>query len=145
MDRDIVERLREGTGPIKPNLIDDAADTIERLRARVGQLETDASALAARLADQTDTIDRLRRMVEELQIHADDLARNPSEERLMVETLTAERDEARYMLNLVIEATRDNESAKQHLESLLAKFETEDMDWTWKDGNDDPEDEEQTQ
>ena len=47
MERDIVERLREGTGPIKPNLIDDAADTIERLRARVGQLEADASALAA--------------------------------------------------------------------------------------------------
>jgi hypothetical protein len=47
MDRDIVQRLREGTGPIKPNLIDDAADTIERLRARVGQLEADASALAA--------------------------------------------------------------------------------------------------
>ena len=46
MERDIVERLREGTGPIKPNLIDDAADTIERLRARVDQLEADALALA---------------------------------------------------------------------------------------------------
>jgi hypothetical protein len=60
----------------------------------------------------------------------------------MIETLTAERDEARYMLNLVIEAMRDNESAKQHLERLLAKFETEDKDWTWNDGNEDPSDEE---
>jgi hypothetical protein len=58
MDRDIVERLREGTGPIKPNLIDDAADTIERLRARVGQLEADASALAKGLTSELDAARR---------------------------------------------------------------------------------------
>jgi hypothetical protein len=40
---------------------------------------------------------------------------------------------------------RDNELAKQHLERLLAKFETEDRDWTWNDGKDDPADEEETQ
>jgi predicted RNase H-like nuclease (RuvC/YqgF family) len=117
MERDIIERLREMSGPIQPNLVTEAADTIKRLRG----------------------------MVEELQVHADDLSANPTEERLMIETLTAERDEARYMLNLVIEAMRDNELAKQHLERLLAKFETEDRDWTWNDGNEDPEDEEETQ
>jgi uncharacterized protein YPO0396 len=131
MERDIVERLREMSGPIQPNLVTEAADAIERLQA-----ERDEAA---------DTIKRLRGMVEELQVHADDLSANPTEERLMIETLTAERDEARYMLNLVIEAMRDNESAKQHLERLLAKFETEDRDWTWNDGNEDPEDEEETQ
>jgi predicted RNase H-like nuclease (RuvC/YqgF family) len=115
MERDIIERLREMSGPIQPNLVTEAADTIKRLRG----------------------------MVEELQVHADDLSANPTEERLMIETLTAERDEARYMLNLVIEAMRDNESAKQHLERLLAKFETEDKDWTWNDGNEDPSDEEE--
>jgi hypothetical protein len=47
MDRDIVERLREIAGPIVPNVCTDAAEAIERLRARVGQLEADASALAA--------------------------------------------------------------------------------------------------
>jgi len=46
MERDIVERLREMSGPIQPNLVTEAADAIERLRARVGQLEADASALA---------------------------------------------------------------------------------------------------
>jgi len=47
MERDIVERLREIAGPIVPNVCTDAAEAIERLRARVGQLEADASALAA--------------------------------------------------------------------------------------------------
>ena len=131
MERDIVERLREMSGPIQPNLVTEAADAIERLQA-----ERDEAA---------DTIKRLRGMVEELQVHADDLSANPTEERLMIETLTAERDEARYMLNLVINATRGDETAKQHLERLLAKFETEDRDWTWTDGNDDPQHKEETQ
>jgi outer membrane murein-binding lipoprotein Lpp len=47
MERDIVERLREMSGPIVPNLVTDAAEAIERLRSRVGQLEADASALTA--------------------------------------------------------------------------------------------------
>jgi hypothetical protein len=47
MERDIIEVLREDAGLIRPNLLTDAADTIERLRSRVGQLEADASALAA--------------------------------------------------------------------------------------------------
>jgi hypothetical protein len=44
---DIVERLREIAGPIVPNVCTDAAEAIERLRSRVGQLQADASALAA--------------------------------------------------------------------------------------------------
>jgi hypothetical protein len=54
MERDIVQRLREMSGPICPNVCTDAAEAIERLRARVGQLEADASALAVRLTAERD-------------------------------------------------------------------------------------------
>jgi len=146
---DICARLRAMAGPIVPNVCTEAADEIERLRVggcvrdqRTTQYCAEAVRLQAQRDEAADTIKRLRGMVEELQVHADDLSANPTEERLMIETLTAERDEARYMLNLVIEAMRDNELAKQHLERLLAKFETEDRDWTWNYGKDDPADEE---
>jgi len=49
MERDIVQRLREMAGPIEPNVCTEAAEAIERLRARVGQLEADASAFAERM------------------------------------------------------------------------------------------------
>jgi len=107
MERDIVERLREMSGPIVPNLVTEAADEIERLRRggcardqRITQYCAEAVRLQAERDEAADTIKRLRGMVEELQVHADDLSANPTEERLMIETLTAERDEARYMLNL---------------------------------------------
>jgi hypothetical protein len=33
MERDIIERLREMSGPMQPNLVTEAADAIERLKA----------------------------------------------------------------------------------------------------------------
>ena len=47
MNDDIVKRLREMTGPVKPNLIDDAADEIERLRELLQNAYESAKTLTA--------------------------------------------------------------------------------------------------
>jgi hypothetical protein len=57
MERDIIERLREMSGPIVPNLVTEAADEIERLR-RGGcardQKTTQYCAEAVRLQAERD-------------------------------------------------------------------------------------------
>lgn len=63
MERDIIERLREMSGPIVPNLVTEVADEIERLR-RGGcardQRTTQYCAEAVRLQAERD---EARRMV----------------------------------------------------------------------------------
>jgi chromosome segregation ATPase len=80
-------------GPIVPNVCTEAADEIERLRARVDQLEADASALTER---QSDIVARLRSWAK----GADEQGVQEIFDGLnfaaaQIERLTAERDEAR--------------------------------------------------
>jgi hypothetical protein len=62
MERDIIERLREMSGPIVPNLVTEAADEIERLR-RGGcardQKTTQYCAEAVRLQAERDEARRI--------------------------------------------------------------------------------------
>jgi hypothetical protein len=103
MERDIIERLREMSGPMQPNLVTEAADAIERLRARVDQLEADASALAER---QSDIVARLRSWAK----GADEQGVQEIFDGLnfaaaQIERLTAERDEARREVCCLFESS----------------------------------------
>jgi predicted RecB family endonuclease len=100
MERDIIERLREMSGPIVPNLVTEAADAIERLRARVDQLEADASALTER---QSDIVARLRSWAKGADEQGvEEIFDGLNFAAAQIERLQAERDEARrYVCNLV--------------------------------------------
>lgn len=74
MERDIVERLREIAGPIVPNVCTDAAEAIERLRSRVGQLESDAFEMSKNMnanspaaGGSSSIADRLRAIADEIE------------------------------------------------------------------------------